>query len=123
MKQLHNLGRFLFAIPLVIFGLNHFMNASMMQNYVPGFIPGAVFWVYLVGVALILAAVAIMIKKQVLLACNLLALMLLIFVATMHVPGFLAGGDYAATAMTMGLKDLMLAGGALVIGHFFDEKK
>ncbi|CAM4033867.1 MULTISPECIES: hypothetical protein [Flavobacterium] len=38
------LGRFSFFIPMVIFGLFHFMNAKAMAGMVP--IPGGVFWIY-----------------------------------------------------------------------------
>jgi len=58
-----------------------------MVGYVPSFIPGGVFWVYLVGLALIAAAVSIIIQKKAKLACLLLAILLMIFVLTIHLPG------------------------------------
>ncbi len=50
-------ARLLYAIPMALFGILHFMNASDMAGMVPSFIPGGVFWVYLTGLGLILAAV------------------------------------------------------------------
>ena len=103
-------ARLLYGIPMALFGIFHFMNASSMSGMVPSFIPGGVFWVYLTGLALILAAVSIIIQKQARLASFLLAAMLIIFVLTIHLPGL--GGDNQM-AMPMLLKDLALAGAAL----------
>ena len=81
MKMLTTTGaRLLYAIPMAIFGLFHFMNGSQMAGMVPSFIPGGIFWVYLTGLALVLAAVAIIIQKQARLASLLLAAMLILFV-------------------------------------------
>ena len=105
MNAVLNIGKYLFAIPFAIFGLFHFMNAEAMAPMVP--VPGGVFWVYLVGVALIAAAASIAMRKKSGLASMLLGALLLVFVLTIHLPAVL-GGDQ----MSMGqlLKDLALAG-------------
>ena len=103
-------ARVLYAIPMAIFGLFHFMNGEQMAAWVPSFIPGGVFWVYLTGVALLAAAVAILIQKKARLASLLLAVMLLIFVLTVHLPGVLAGNEMSMPGL---LKDVALAGAAL----------
>lgn len=107
-----NAGRITFAVPFLLFGIMHFMNAEGMGGMIPGFLPGDVFWVYLTGLAHLLAGVALIINKMVKIAAILLAVMLLIFALAIHLPGFL-GGDQ----MEMGniLKNIALAGGALVI--------
>lgn len=105
------LGRYLFAIPMAVFGIFHFMNANAMADWVP--LPGGVFWVYLTGLALLLAAVSIIIRKHDRLACFLLGVMLLIFALSMHLPGFLEGDQGATTNF---LKDIALAGGAFGYG-------
>jgi len=104
-STLTTIGRLLYAIPFAIFGLFHFMNAEAMAPMVP--VPGGVFWVYLVGVALIAAAASIAMRKKSGLASMLLGALLLVFVLTIHLPAVL-GGDQ----MSMGqlLKDLALAG-------------
>jgi len=106
------IGKYLFAIPFIIFGLFHFLNANAMAGMVP--IPGGVFWIYLTGLALLLAGVSILIKKYDDWSSFLLATLLLIFVATMHLPGVIAGGEMAQMYMTNLLKDLALAGGSLI---------
>ena len=81
-----------------------------MAGMVPSFIPGGVIWVYLTGVALLAAAVAIIIQKKARLAGLLLAAMLLIFVLTIHLPGVMGGNESSMPGL---LKDIALAGAAL----------
>lgn len=114
MDALPKVGRFLFAIPFAVFGINHFMNAGMMAGMVP--IPGGIAWVYITGAALIAASAAMMIGQQAVLATRLLALFLLLTALTVHLPAFL-GGDQMA--MSQILKDLALAGGALILSGVF----
>lgn len=111
-------GRFIYAIPMALFGAFHFMNASNMAGMVPGWIPGGVFWVYLTGAALLAAAVSIMIQKKSSLATLLLAVMLGVFALTIHLPGA-ADGDQLST--TMFLKDMALAGAALFMSGMFKD--
>jgi hypothetical protein len=47
------LGRFLFALPLLVFGIQHSMYARYVATLVPSWIPGHLFWAYFVGVAFI----------------------------------------------------------------------
>ncbi|MBV6647518.1 MAG: DoxX family protein, partial [Cyclobacteriaceae bacterium] len=68
----------------------------------------AVFWVYLTGVALILAAVAIVINKKAKLATMLLGIMLLLFAVLIHLPGM-------PDAMPSFFKDIALAGAAFYL--------
>ncbi|HEY5039587.1 MAG TPA: DoxX family protein, partial [bacterium] len=53
------LGRVMYAFPFLGFGAGHLMNAGQMGGMVPAFIPGGIFWIYFTGVAMILAALAI----------------------------------------------------------------
>ena len=109
MEAIIKSGKYLLAIPMAVFGIFHFLNGSAMAGMVP--IPGGVIWVYLTGAALIAAAVAILIDKKAKLASFLLAALLLVFVLTIHLKGAM-GGDQMAMASL--LKDLAIAGGALV---------
>ncbi|RMH64541.1 MAG: DoxX family membrane protein [Bacteroidetes bacterium] len=113
------IGRIIYAIPFAIFGLFHFMNAGAMAGMVP--LPGGVFWVYLTGVALIAASVAILINRYARLACQLLGVMLFIFALSIHLPGVLGAADEAAMALSMTslLKDIALGGAAWAISDTF----
>ena len=111
------IARYVFAIPFGVFGLFHFMNASQMAGMVP--IPGGVIWVYITGVALLAACISIIIQKYTRWACLLLALMLIIFVLTLHLPGVFDEATRQG-AMTMLLKDTAMAGGALILADNYD---
>lgn len=118
MKNLGMLGKILFCIPFLAFGIMHLMSGSQMAGMVPSYFPGGVAWIYITGLAQILAVVSILSGKQAKLACTLLAVMLLIFVLTVHLPG-LSNADAMMKQMSMGslLKDLGLAGAALMLAQ------
>ena len=111
MNTVLNVGKYLYAIPLLVFGFAHLGNANAMAGMVP--IPGGAFWVYLTGVALIAAAVSIAIGKMDKLATALLGLMLIIFALSIHLPGMMGSEGMAQQAsMSNLLKDLALSGAA-----------
>jgi uncharacterized membrane protein YphA (DoxX/SURF4 family) len=113
MKAIIGLGKYLYAIPMLFFGINHFMNAEMMAGMAPF---GGEIMIYITGVALVAAAISIVIGKLDKLSCVLLALLLLIIVFSVHMPAFMNAADEAAKMgpSTNMLKDIGLAGGALL---------
>ncbi len=80
------IGRFLFAISLIIFGVLHFMYAAFIATLIPTWIPARLFWAYFVGVAFVATAVSLSIRRQEALAANLLGLMFLLWVIGLHAP-------------------------------------
>lgn len=112
-------ARVIFALPLGIFGLFHFMSGDKMAGMVPSWVPGGVFWVYLMGVALLAACVGIITNFKDLgkLAAFLVGVLLLIFVLTIHLPGVINAQNEMASMMAMSalLKDTSMAGGAWVV--------
>ena len=117
-------GRFLLALPMVIFGIDHFRYASFVAMIVPPWIPWHFFWVHFVGIALIAAGIAIMMKKEAQLAGDLLGAMILAFLLLIH-SRLLARwpGDLFATNPIFGpypgrlnnaCKDLGLSGAAFL---------
>ena len=111
-------GTIIYAIPLIAFGFGHMANAGQMAGMVPSWIPFATFWVYFTGLALIATAVSFFINKKVDLSGKLLALMLVIFVVTMHIPSMLAGEP---SGMPNVMKDLSMAGAALYFSATADS--
>ncbi|MCX6286252.1 MAG: DoxX family protein [Bacteroidetes bacterium] len=122
MKQLSNIGRILFALPFGILGLNHFLMYSYYVGIVSSFIPGGGFTVIITGLALIAASISIIIKKFVRLSCLLLALLLLIFIVSIHIP-MLFDKSMATMALIELFKDTSLLGGSLLIAGIYGEKK
>lgn len=106
------------AIVMIVFGLYHFVQPQSLLVYVPEFMPGGIIWVYFVGAAFILAALAFITHKQAKLAGYLLALLLMIFVLAVHLPNYLHAGDADMKQMAFVsiLKDTALAAFATYIG-------
>jgi len=117
--NIKTIGRFVFTIPFAFLGLMHFMNAKMMAGMVPSFIPGGIFWVYLIGLALLAASVSFVIEKHTYLAALLTAALMLIFSLTIYLPDLLGGNQMA---MPLLLKELGLAGGALLLAAHYEDK-
>jgi len=107
-------ARILYAVPFAVFGLMHFVNGPEMIGIVPAWLPGKTLMVYLTGLALFAAAVAILSGKLAKLASLLLALLLFSFVLFVHLPGIFSP-ETMQTAVLALLKDLALAGAALLI--------
>lgn len=84
-------GRLFLAIPLAVFGTEHLTSAADIANIiVPRWFPAHEFWVYLVGIALIAAALSITVQIQSPLAATLLGAMLFSFVLLIHIPNIIA---------------------------------
>ena len=106
------LAEMLYALIMGFFGVSHFMNADIMSGMIPDFMPGdGKIWIYITGAALIAAALAILINKFKTTACYLLAILLLIFVFTLHLKPAMDGNP------AMLLKDAGLAMAAIIIGN------
>ncbi|MFZ5628544.1 MAG: DoxX family protein [Spirochaetota bacterium] len=112
-------GRYIFTIPLIMFGINHLTMADLMAGMVP--VPGGAFWVYFTGVAMLAAAVAIITNFKGLgsLAAFLAGVLILIYVLTIHLPGVINAKDEMSrmTPMLATLKDLGMVGGAWAIAR------
>src|ERR1700709_1268052 len=120
MNQQHLVSRIsitLLAIVMIIFGIYHFLYPKNLVAFLPAFFQAGNIWIYIPGAAFILAAIAFITNKQVKLAGYLLALLLIIFVITIHLPNFLNGGtdEYRQIALISMLKDTAIAAFALHI--------
>ncbi|HRH58992.1 MAG TPA: hypothetical protein PL045_00360 [Chitinophagaceae bacterium] len=116
----HTLSRIsisLLAVVMAAFGIYHFMYPQNLVAYLPGFLPGGDLWIYIVGVAFILAAISFVINKQVRLAGYLLALMLIVFVLTIDLPNYMNGSsdENRQAALISLLKDTAIAAFAMHI--------
>ncbi len=118
MKILTDLvARILFAVPMAMFGLFHFMNAETMAGMAPF---GGVYMVYLTGVALLAAGVAILIKKKAALATLLLGVFLILTATLVHVKSMMGGDEMAMSSI---LKDTALAGASFFMSGIFSKEE
>lgn len=124
MKNLTTIGRILFALPFGLLGLNHFMMYNFYAGIVSSFIPGGGFTVIITGLALIAASISIIAKKFIKISCLLLALLLFIFICTIHIPGlFDIHPERVTVALIELMKDSALMGGALMIAGIYQEQE
>jgi uncharacterized membrane protein YphA (DoxX/SURF4 family) len=90
LERLIVLGPVFYAAPLATFGAEHLVLGRLMADMVPHWIPWHVFWIYFVGLALIAAALSLTFRRCLRWSASLLAVLFLIFVFTMDLPGTLA---------------------------------
>lgn len=83
---LPTVGRLLFAVTLVVFGIQHFMYAGFVAAVVPSWIPWPLAWAYITGVAMIAAGMSLATGVQARMAALLLGLMFFLWVVLLHVP-------------------------------------
>jgi len=102
-----------FAIPLAVFGAEHLASGKLMLNAVPPYMPGRLFWVYFVGFALIAASLSIATKIQVQWSGLLFGMMMLLFVAMLHLPGAVAAGG--RIPWTIVVREMSFGGGGWVL--------
>src|SRR6185295_170154 len=102
-----------FAVPLAVFGAEHFSLGSSMIGLVPPYMPWRLFWIYFVGVALIIASLSIATKIQVRWSGLLFAIMMFLFVALIHFPGAVKSGD--RIIWTIVIREMSFGGGGLVL--------
>jgi putative oxidoreductase len=110
---------FIIALIFVYFGVNHLLHADSMSGMVPSMFPAHKFLMYLTGVCFLLAAIAFIINRYAKIAGYLLALLMLIIIFTVHVPGMMNAADEGSKMMfrTNALKDLGLAMSAIIIAN------
>jgi len=108
------LGPVFEAVPLAMFAMEHFLAARVMMQIVPKWLPGALFWTYLVGAALVAAAISFIAWRCVRWSAALLALLFLIIVATVDLPN-LGASLHDRLFWTLTVRELCFAGGAMAL--------
>lgn len=122
MKNLTTFGRIIFALPFAILGLNHFLFLDYYIGNVSSFIPLGPYTVMLTGIFLIMASISIIINKYIRISTILLAIMLLIFILSIHIPGLFNEQTWRVAFIEL-LKDTSLMGGSLMIAGMVSENK
>ncbi|MBK7132128.1 MAG: DoxX family protein [Bacteroidales bacterium] len=120
MKNITTLGRILFAVPFAIFGINHFLMMDYYVGMLTSFIPLGAYTIILTGIMLIATSISIISKKFVKISTITLAILLFIFIITIHIPHLITDSDKTATLIAL-LKDISLMGGSLMIAGIYAE--
>jgi uncharacterized membrane protein len=79
-------GRWLFALSMIVFGVQHFLYTQFIATLVTSWIPGHLFWVYFTGVGMIVTGLTILAEKLGRLAATWLGIMFLLWVVVLHAP-------------------------------------
>ena len=115
------LGPVFYAAPIAAFGTEHFTITKIIASLVPKWIPWHYFWAYLVGTCLILAGLSLVTGIQVRFSASSLALMFLLFVVLMDVPGWLHH-PRDRFGLTFALRELSFSGGPLALAASLSTK-
>ncbi|MEO5500632.1 MAG: hypothetical protein ABIR31_04240 [Ginsengibacter sp.] len=108
------IGIYLFAMPWLVIGLQHFIYAPFVQTLVPSLIPFKLFWVLLTGTAMIGAGLSLVLNLQMKMATRLLSTMLLIFIMLVHLP-ILTSSSSALINWIRATQDIGLMATALML--------
>jgi uncharacterized membrane protein len=122
MKKLTDIGRILFAIPFALFGINHFLMMDYYLGMLTSFIPLGAYTIILTGIMLIATSISIIMKKLIKLSTMGLAVLLFIFIVTIHIPHLFNETDKTTIVIAL-LKDISLMGGSLMIAGIYTEEE
>ncbi len=122
MKKMTTIGRILFAMPFALFGINHFLMTDYYVGMLTSFIPLGAYTIILTGIMLIAASISIISGKLIKLSTILLAILLFLFIITIHIPHLISDTDKTSTIIAL-LKDISLMGGSLMIAGFYSEEE
>jgi uncharacterized membrane protein len=110
-------GSWFFGAFLALCGIQHYIHWIFVASLVPAWIPGALFWTYFTGAALVAAGIGVLVGRTARLAGLLSGLMILCWVVVLHVPRALADtvetNEVTAVfeALAMSGIGLLIAGG------------
>lgn len=120
-RGLADVGRYLIALSLVVFAVQHFMYSEFVAKLIPAWIPARLFWAYFTGAAFVAAALSIATRKSIRLAGILLGTMFFLWVVLLHIPrvaGSLKNGD----EMTSLFVALAMSGISFALAGEFESK-
>lgn len=100
-------GQRVFAVSLIVFGVQHLLYPTFIAQLVTGWIPWKLLWAYVVGVGFLSSAVAIAFTRLRPIAATALALMFALFVVVLHIPRALAasssGNEWTSAFVALGM--------------------
>jgi uncharacterized membrane protein len=114
----------IFAIIIAFFGASNILNARNLAANVPSFLPASKWMVYISGAGFLLAALAFITDQYAKLAGYLLALLLIIIVVSVDLPGIVhaASKPVKMLYLTNLLKDAALAMASVLIADISRER-
>jgi hypothetical protein len=122
--KLMPIGAVLYSIPIIFFGILHFIYTKEASTLVPSWVPNPIFWTYLAGVGLLGSGIAIILKVRPGLFAALLGTMIFIWVIILHIPRVIAspvadlGGEVTSAFIALAYSGIafVIAGAAKKMG-------
>jgi uncharacterized membrane protein len=114
-------SRILYALTMIVFGVQHFVYAHFVAKMIPTYIPWHLFWTYFVGVAFIAAAVSIIINKVARPACVMLGTMIFLFVLLIQLPPVI-NNVHDGSRLDTAMEELGLSCCAFILGGTFSKR-
>jgi len=116
-------GCIIFCITIISFGIDHFLYAKDVSEYISSWIPNKMFWTYVAGTALLGSGVAILLKIKPRLFATLLGSMVFIWFIILHIPKAIAA-PFAdlGSEVTSAFLALAYSGTAFVIAGITKSK-
>lgn len=107
-------GRVCLGAFMMLAGIQHFMFAGFVATLVPAWIPGALFWTYFAGVALIAGGAGIVMPFATRLAATLSGAMIFSWVFLVHIP-LVVKNPHSANDVAAVFEALAFSGAALML--------
>ncbi|HQQ82674.1 MAG TPA: hypothetical protein PK059_05750 [Cyclobacteriaceae bacterium] len=107
-------GKVFFSWVMLLFGVTHFVYTDFAAKLVPAWIPGAFFWTYVSGIALIGSGTAIILRIRVKEIGFLLGLMIFLWFILLHLPRAIAdpwvdkGNELTSAFQALGFSGIAL---------------
>src|SRR6185295_9132213 len=83
-------GIIIFSITMISFGIDHFLYAKDVAEYIPSWVQHKIFWSYFAGTALLGSGIAIILNIKQRLFAALLGTMIFIWFIILHIPKAIA---------------------------------
>jgi len=115
------IGQYLFALPLFIFGAQHFLYGAFVATLIPAWIPWHVFWAYFIGATFVASALAIITRQAAGLASSLLGAMFLLWFVILHAPR-VAHSPHSGNEWTSAFVALAMSGSAFAVAGTLERE-
>lgn len=125
-KRLNLLGRIVFSLPFIFFGIYRFWNMDFFIGLSPHWVPYPELWISLVGFGLVAASVSIILNQYAHLASLMLAGMIFLLACSVHVPNTISNWSdpsVRSISMALAMKDFTMVGGSIIIAGMTKPQK
>jgi len=108
---------------MILCGIQHFIHHAFIATLVPTWVPpGAYFWTYFAGIALIAGGTGLMIPPTARLAARLSGLMIFLWVLMLHIPRAMDAGLDSRNEWTSVFEALALSGLAFLLSQVLPRR-